>query len=316
MAPVDDYIKKVGFLPPPPPVFAQLLSLLGKPNADLGELVQLLSFDPALTANLLRASNSAWMGAGIPIESIAQAVLRLGSNTISRMVVTLSIRCVLEPLGATAHDEIGDFWKHSVTTAVAAELVAKDQGDDAGLVFTAGLLHDLGKAILTLVAADTYKLLLEEVQRNQSCLLDAEKDTFGAHHAEIGARLFEMWHFPKSLVTAVRFHHDPGSAGSYSKLAAYVYVADMIAYFMGHGYGFQCLSLRRRGEALDSLQLPLSVFGQYMGQTEENLPLIQGLLDAVYEKGTGSPQRIDFFGGASNNNSHLPGKSSLGRFHR
>jgi putative nucleotidyltransferase with HDIG domain len=155
------------------------------------------------------------------------------------MVITLSIRCVLEPLGATAHEEIGDFWKHSVTTAVAGELVAKDQGDDAALVFTAGLLHDLGKAILTLVAADTYKLLLEEVKRNQSCLLEAEKDTFGAHHAEIGARLFESWNFPKSLVTAVRFHHDPSGAGSYSKLAAYVYVADMIAYFMGHGYGFQ-----------------------------------------------------------------------------
>jgi putative nucleotidyltransferase with HDIG domain len=315
MAPVDDYIKKVGFLPPPPPIFAQLLSLLGKPNADLGELVQLVSFDPALTANLLRASNSAWMGLGMPIESVEQAVLRLGSNAISRMVITLSIRCVLEPLGATAHEEIGDFWKHSVTTAVAGELVAKDQGDDAALVFTAGLLHDLGKAILTLVAADTYKLLLEEVKRNQSCLLEAEKDTFGMDHAEIGARLFEVWHFPESLVTAVRFHHNPGSAGSYSKLAAYVYVADMIAYFMGHGYGFQCLSLRRRGEALDSLQLPLSVFGQYMGLTEENLPLIQSLLDAVCAKGTGSAERIDFFGGASND-THFLSKSALSRFRR
>src|SRR5439155_5197999 len=122
--------------------------------------------------------------------------------------------------------------------------LARDQDDDPALVFTAGLLHDIGKTVLVLRAGKTYKLLLAELEKSHSSLLEAEQKILGVQHPELGARLLENWNFPASLVAAVRFHHDPNQAGPHSKLAAYVYLANLISYFLGHGHGYQSLSFR------------------------------------------------------------------------
>jgi putative nucleotidyltransferase with HDIG domain len=283
MEPVDDYIKRVGFLPPPPLVLSQLLSRLGKPNIDLSEVVQLISFDSALTSQLLKGANSAWVSPGTPIETVEQAVLRLGFNAISRIVVTIGLRCVLEPLRKTDATVLQEFWKHSVTTAVAGELLARDQDDDPALVFTAGLLHDIGKTVLVLGAGQTYKLLLGELEKSHSSLLEAEQKILGVQHPELGARLLENWNFPASLVAAIRFHHDPNQAGRHSKLAAYVYLANLISYFLGHGHGYQSLSFRQRTEALDLVGLSLPAFACYMARTEENFKLVQELMDMAFD---------------------------------
>ena len=87
------------------------------------------------------------------------------------------------------------------------------------------------------------------------------------------------WKFPENLVAAVTHHHQPADAGPHSKLAAYVYLGNMVAYFMGHGYGHQAFAMRGRSEALDILGLEGGAMAAFMIQTFEQLQLIDTLFN-------------------------------------
>ena len=110
-------------------------------------------------------------------------------------------------------------------------------------------------------------------------MIETEKRLLGVNHAEIGGRLLTRWKFPENLVAAVTHHHQPAAAGSHSKLAAYVYLGNMVAYFMGHGYGHQAFAMRGRSEALDILGLKDGAMAGFMIQTFEQLQLVDTLFN-------------------------------------
>jgi putative nucleotidyltransferase with HDIG domain len=155
--------------------------------------------------------------------------------------------------------------------------MAGDQGDDENIVFTAALLHDIGKIVLSEALEQVYGKLVEETQDEQHSLLEAEKNLLGVHHAEIGGRLLSRWKFPPSLVSAVWFHHNPAGAKPHDRLASYVYLGNMVAYFIGHGYGHQAFALRGRAEALEILGLASESLPKYMIRTLESYDAVQAL---------------------------------------
>jgi putative nucleotidyltransferase with HDIG domain len=277
MQELDEYINKVKQLPPAPRILPQLLFLLGQPNTDSSKVVDLITFDPALTATVLQACNSAFFGAATPAADLQEAVTRLGFQQAYRIVAAVSGSRALGPAQKGYGIEEGELWKHSVTAAVAAQLLAKDLGDDESVVFTAALLHDIGKIILAQALEHIYTKLVQETESNQHSLLETEKKLLGVQHAEIGGRLLARWKFPEKLVSAVWFHHHPAAAEPHGRMAAYVYLGNMIAYFLGHGYGHQAFALRGRAEALELLGIGSDMLPRYMIQTVENLAVVEAL---------------------------------------
>ena len=149
MQELDDYINKVKNLPPAPRILPELLGLLRKENVDSSRVVQLISFDPAITASVLRLCNSALFAGASPATDLSEAVQRLGFRQIYTLVAAVSGARALTPAQKGYGISAGELWKHSVTTAVASQLIARSQDEpDEGLVFTAALLHDVGKIIL------------------------------------------------------------------------------------------------------------------------------------------------------------------------
>lgn len=278
MRELDEYIDKVKSLPPAPRVLPQLLKLLGQPDIDNSKVVELITYDPSLTAMVLQVCNSAYLGAATPAADLEEAVMRLGFDKVYQIVAAGSIGRTIAP--AQKGYGIGEveLWKHSVTAAVAGELMAKDNGDDQSIVFTAALLHDIGKIILAQALGQVYSKLIEDAEANQYSLLETEKRLLGVHHAEIGGRLLDRWKFPPNMVAAVCFHHQPGAAVPYEKLASYVYLGNMIAHFLGHGYGHQAFALRGRAESLNILGLSPEVLPSYMIQTVQSFQSVQALL--------------------------------------
>ncbi len=187
MEELDTYINKVKTLPPAPRILPELLSLLGQDDTDSSRIVQLISFDPAITACVLRVCNSAYFAGALPADDLQEAIKGYGINP-------------------------GELWQHSVTAAVAAQLIAKSKGEDDSVVFTATLLHDIGKIVLAEALEHIYVKLIEENRSQQAALIETEKRVLGVQHAEIGGHLLARWNFPPSLVNAVWFHHDPGAA--------------------------------------------------------------------------------------------------------
>jgi len=281
MQELDDYINKVKTLPPAPRILPELLALLNKDDVDTEHVVKLISFDPAITASVLRLCNSAFFAGAMPADNLNEAVTRLGFRQVYQLVAAVSGARMLGPAQKGYGIDGGELWRHSVTAAVAAELLAKNGGDDASLAFTSTLLHDLGKIVLAEALEHIYAKLVEDSQSQQTALIESEKRLLGVQHAEIGGRLLARWKFPANIVSAVWFHHNPAAAPSDKKLAAYVYLGNLIAYFMGYGYGHHAFALRGRTEALELAGLKPEMLPDFMIQTFEKLQTIDVFVKVI-----------------------------------
>jgi putative nucleotidyltransferase with HDIG domain len=278
MPTLDDYINQVKTLPPAPRVLSELLSLLREHDTHSGRIVELVTYDPALTVKVLRRCNSAAAGAAHPVHDLPEAVTRLGFDEIYRLVATVVGESMLGSAQRGYGIATGELWQHSVTVALAARIIAQSFNADENLAFTAGLLHDIGKLVLSGSLEGAYDKLVEETGTSGHSFLEAEKAILGVEHAEVGGRLLERWKFPEYLVKAIWHHHDPLQARPHERLAAYVYVSDMIAHCLGQGHGHQAFAVRDRSETLEMLEIGAKDFETLTLQTalvlEKTNPLI------------------------------------------
>lgn len=280
MQAIDNYIDKVRHLPPVPRIVPQLMKLLQEADVESSKVVQLISLDPALTASVLRICNTAYFAAGTATSDLQEAITRLGFQQVYQLVAVTSGAKVLSKSQKGYGLEAGELWKHSVASAVAAQLMARKLGDNENLVFTCTLLHDLGKVVLSESLEAAYGKVIRETEMSQQSLVETEKKLLGVNHAEVGGQLLKRWKFPPNMVAAVWFHHTPQAATPHQRLASYIYLGNMVAHFMGHGFGHQTFALRGREEALTILGLTPDAIPQFMMETFEQLHLIEALLGA------------------------------------
>jgi putative nucleotidyltransferase with HDIG domain len=265
-------------LPPAPRVLLELLEQLGRPNVDASRIEELIKYDPALTASVLLLCNSAALAAATPVENLDEAIVRLGFQQLYSLVAVASIARGLSRRPRVQKATQNDLWSHSLVAAVAAQAIARDVGEDDKLAFTAALLHDLGKLILTDALEQGYSKLCHDVQTARSSLFCAELTAFGVQHAQIGGRVLERWGFPGSLVAAVCFHHDPAAAPSHQRLAAQVHLGNAVAYLLGRGYGQHVLAPHGQTDAMEILHLPEGCLARFQSETESQLSTIQRYL--------------------------------------
>lgn len=171
------------------------------------DLAAVLSSDPALTAKLLKLSNSAYYGYARRIGNVREAVILLGMRTVRSVAIASSIIDAFEtkPLQHFSRDL---FWAHSVCVGLVAEQISKatrvGRPEDS---FTAGVLHDVGKLAMMLCEPDKVERAGQMVASEGRSWREAEFEVLGVRHEEVGARLAERWRFPNHLVQAIRNHH-------------------------------------------------------------------------------------------------------------
>jgi putative nucleotidyltransferase with HDIG domain len=255
MQALDNFIKEIKTLPPAPRVLSQLLVLLNQPNAHAGQIVELIAFDPALTAKVLQRCNNAASGLGRSVSDLDEAVTHVGFNAIYRLVAMVIGEGLLGSEQPGYGIGAGELWEHSVTTAVSARVIARKLAGEENLVFTAALLHDIGKLVLGAFLEGSRQAVLRETGSSGHSFLEAEKAILGVEHAEIGGRVLAQWNFPENLVSAVWHHHNPAQARPHEQLAAYVHLGDIIAHCLGQAQGFESFAVRPRGEALEILEI-------------------------------------------------------------
>jgi putative nucleotidyltransferase with HDIG domain len=284
---LDDFIDKVKTLPPAPRVLLELLALLSEDDVDTSRVVAVISYDPALTANVLQLCNSAYFGLASPVEDLNEGVTRLGFNQIYQLVAAIIGGRTMNSAQKGYGIDKGELWKHAVASALSAQLIARHLGEPEALVYTSTLLHDIGKIVLSEALEYVYSRLVEETEKNQQSLLDTEMQLLGVNHAEIGARLLERWHFPSNLIDAVRYHHAPKEAGPNARLASQVYLGNMLAHFMGLGFGHQPFALRGRAESIECLNLNPDELPHFMIATFDKLSIVDAMLHISGGEGAG-----------------------------
>lgn len=194
---------EVQTLPPMVPSLLRLTELVGSGEYSLADVEHLIHFDQGLTLDTLRLANSVPLAAHVRIGSVREAVVRLGAERISHYLFSRWLGgAVSVPLRSYGIDA-GRFWTHGVIIGLACEKRAQLQGmADAGLAFTAGLLHDFGKLVL-----DHFAMRMRiEVDwcsvPDTEALLEAEELVFGTDHRQIGAAVMRNWNFPEAIIQA------------------------------------------------------------------------------------------------------------------
>jgi len=255
---LDAYLNKVKTLPAAPRILSQLMALLSEEDIHADSVVELITYDPGLTAKVLQSCNTAAMGLAQRVHDLPEAVACVGFNEIYRIVAAVVLEGTLAGEQKGYGIAAGELWQHSVVTALAGRVIAQELGGNENLVFTASLLHDLGKLILGEALEGAYAAVVKETALSGHSFQEAEKSILGVEHAEIGGRILARWNFPEDLVKAVWYHHDPIQACPYEQLAASVYLGDMIAHSLGYGHGHQAFAVHDRGEVIDILGITAS----------------------------------------------------------
>ena len=227
---IDDFISGVDFLPPSFHLLPRLLLLLEDVESNADALADLIRVDPGLTANILRVCRSAAYGSRFRAETIQQAVLQLGFNEVHRIVMTVIASPVLKDPVTTYPGGEPDLWNHSLAAAVAGRLIVWNAGIESEIAFTAALLHDVGKIVLSKAMPEEFSAAVAFGTERRVPLYEVERSRFKTDHALIGSQLLQRWGFPKSICTAIQFHHEPSAARPETALASCVYLSNILAY--------------------------------------------------------------------------------------
>lgn len=280
-------LARIQTVPSLPSVVIKLRQYLNQPDVSFDTLAKMIEYDPGLTANVLQLSNSAYFGWSRSIRTVKEAIVRLGTNRIFQMVLCMSVApLVRKPIkGYDLKSE--DLWRHSIATAICAELTATELGlACCGEAFTAGLLHDMGKIVLgTFVDIDDEPI--KEVMHSDGLAFnEAEQMVLGIDHAEVASALLRAWNLPDDVADAVRWHHQPSRAAENRReMADLVHVADFQCMRLGFAGGIDSQAYRADPAAAERLGLGEGVIEkvgeQVMVAVDDLDSMFQGVRSAV-----------------------------------
>ncbi len=233
----EKILKKIDSLPTLPTAVAQLSRLIASPTASAKDFEAVIKPDPSLTANLLRLANSAYFGLRREVTSVKQAITLLGNKRVFEISASAGFSKIIPANLPGYRIQSADFWLHSIAVAVLSEKLAAELRVKApGLLFTAGLLHDLGKLAIGSFLEEEESALLDRLSNEDVAFSTAEKELLGTDHCEVGAELGQQWDLPDTVIWTARWHHQPSEAGDVdSVLVDLVHLADAIAHMFGYG---------------------------------------------------------------------------------
>ena len=193
------------------PQVACKLNRLIKKSASTDQMAEVIQFDATLTGRILQLCNTPAYRGRSEISSLHEAVTRLGSEALRRLVWQVSMGSQMSAALPAYGMEAGDIWRHSMTTAIAAEELWKLSSfeEDMNAAFTAGLLHDLGKVLINASLDSLVYEFKDYVQGEGARAHEAEKNLLGFDHGEISGRLLAQWELGEVLISAVTHHHHP-----------------------------------------------------------------------------------------------------------
>lgn len=258
---LEKILSKVENFPSMPAAGSKLLSLLEEQEVSVGEVENIMRYDPGLTANVLRLANSAYFGIPARIGSVKQAIVLLGTNRLIQLVIASCVGAVMNKSIPGYNMPPGNLWRHSIAVSIAAEALVKDKKNiDSEDFFTAALLHDVGKLVLgSFVKEDL--TAIESITSKGIPFVEAENMILGTDHGEIGAKILAHWAFPEDVVKAVRYHHDPEATEASSMQIDVVHLSNLLCQTHSTAPDSAGRPVELSAAVIDRLGIEISQFG-------------------------------------------------------
>jgi putative nucleotidyltransferase with HDIG domain len=276
-SPVAEILASAAKLQPFPKVAQKALELLENPDVSATKLVQVIELDAHLTAAVLRTVNSAFHALPQRVDNLKQALTYLGNGPFRELIFGTASAPFLAS-GQQGYDlSPGDLWRHSVAVSLMTQVLCERLERKPGpALFTAALLHDLGKAVLSSFVHDRTVPILELVKKGVS-FLEAERTVLEMDHAELGARIAEGWNFSPQMVELIRYHHEPERRPESAEVAI-LYLSNLVCQLYGLGGGVDALAMKGQGSVLVKLNLKLKDVEAAMAELHVRLAKAESML--------------------------------------
>lgn len=221
-----------------PPVAIKLLQLTNNEDTNVDSLARVIETEPTLAANILKHINSVSYALPNPITSISRAVAMLGFASVRRLALDLLLFTRLGQKKSSTHFNFLHFWQHSLYVASLSRRIAiAINHPDPDLIYTGGLLHDIGKVVLESHGLTSYGDFICSVASERYSCIKEERNFFGVSHTDIGLIFCMEWQLPTSITAMVAFHHDLSSVTSeftkFNVEIAIVSFANYVAWVQG-----------------------------------------------------------------------------------
>lgn len=182
----------------------RVIALLDDPDVEVTDLGRLIQTDPGLTTRALKLANSTFFGRRTEVTAIDKAIVAVGFSTVRTFALAAAFDLFTEK-GVSLPK---NFWHHAIASAAGTTVMARRLRMSAGDAFSAGLIHDLGVALLHRYDTTAYESRITPDMPEEEAIL-VEREVFGIDHCQAAAMTLTEVRFPRVLVDAVALHHDP-----------------------------------------------------------------------------------------------------------
>jgi HD-like signal output (HDOD) protein len=225
---VDLIARDAVHVPPYPAVAIRLRELVRKENYGIREVVALVSADPALAAEVIHCSNSAYYGRG-DITSLQPAITRVGTTEVVRLALASGLAATARVPGPLLQIK-RRAWQDSVASALICQMLARQRGLASDDAFLCGLLHDFGWLLALRGLEEILQKHPEVPARDAAAWAEVVENL----HVELGLVLAARWDLPALLNDVISLHHenDPGKS-PHAAMIDVVQAADQVVALLG-----------------------------------------------------------------------------------
>jgi HD-like signal output (HDOD) protein len=274
----DDVLSQVEKLPPAPAVLPNLLNLLRDSNSDATEIISLIRLDPSLTAQVLRLSNSVYYAMSTPSCDLEDAVGRIGFREVYKLVAMVCGQQLFNQSIQSLFLGKGELWEYSLATGFIMEQMASDLGMDATSAYTSGLLHALGKLVITAHPTMDYADIFRIVEARGISITQAERELWGVTHCEVAAALLRRWRFRDEIIFPIEYQSSPAQAPSFRKQACMLHLSIWTVASLGLNYGKDAWAMEASPYAMHHIGIPEERMQVFMVNAHEKLASVKELL--------------------------------------
>jgi HD-like signal output (HDOD) protein len=193
-------------LPALPEAVIRIQGMMQDKATDSAMVAQIISGDPALVAQVLSVVNSAYYSLPNTTSNVKYAVAYLGFSVIQRIVISVGVVNAME---IEEKKELNNYWYHSFFTALTTKYLAKKFYSylDPEELWTASILHDIGKLVYIKFFPEHYKELKQYCNQNGCLFSEAEEHYKLPGSSYLGSLLCHHWRLPNKVEDACGYHN-------------------------------------------------------------------------------------------------------------
>lgn len=207
-----------------PRLFNEVSMAIQKDDS-IEEISEMIEKDPAIAANILRISNSAFYASRT--GNLQQAIMYIGLNNLKQIILTYEV----SNFKVKYFEKSASIWSHSTeTNKIFQEIYEKYYKKKIpSVIGTAGLMHDIGKILMLQIFGLSYFDNVLQSKDNAEILMDREVEHYEIDHSTLGGYFLNWWSFPLDIIEMTMYHHTPENPDIINKeLVALMCIASQI----------------------------------------------------------------------------------------